>query len=72
MLISAMKNCAAAFETILEERNLTPEAEAALQAHVADYYQETFLPKRADNLQTTPHYTDRFPNEESTQILQDL
>ena len=36
MLISAMKNCAAAFETILEERNLTPEAEAALQTRVVE------------------------------------
>ena len=34
MLISAMKDYAAAFETILEERNLTPEAEAALQTRV--------------------------------------
>jgi len=36
MLISAMKDCAAAFETILGERNLTPEAEAALQTRVVE------------------------------------
>ena len=38
MVISAMKYCAAAFETILEERNLTPEAEAeaALQTRVVE------------------------------------
>jgi hypothetical protein len=36
MVISAMKYCAAAFETILEERNLTPEAEAARQTLVVE------------------------------------
>ena len=72
MVISAMKDCAAAFKTILEERNLTPEAEAAVQTRVVEYYQGNFLPKLADNSQTTPHFTDYFPNEESTQILQDL
>ena len=71
MVISAMKDFATAPKAIFEERNLTPEAEAALQAHVAEYYQENFLPKRADNSQTTPHLTDYFPNEESTQILQE-
>ena len=72
MVISAMKDFAAAFKTIFEERNLTPEAEAALQTRVAEYYQGNFLPKLADNSQITPHFTDYFPNEESTQILQDL
>jgi len=71
MVISAMKDFAAAFKTIFEERNLTPEAEAALQTRVAEYYQGNFLPKLADNSQITPHFTDYFPNEESTQILQD-
>ena len=72
MVISAMKDFAAAFKTIFEERNLTPEAETALQTRVAEYYQGNFLPKLADNSQITPHFTDYFPNEESTQILQDL
>ncbi|MDC0491094.1 methyl-accepting chemotaxis protein [Paracoccaceae bacterium] len=72
MVISAMKDFAAAFKTIFEERNHTPEAEAALQTRVAEYYQGNFLPKLADNSQITPHFTDYFPNEESTQILQDL
>jgi len=72
MVISAMKDFAVAFKTIFEERNLTPEAEAALQTRVAEYYQGNFLPKLADNSQITPHFTDYFPNEESTQILQDL
>ena len=44
MVISAMKDFAAAFKTIFEERNLTPEAEAALQTRVAEYYQGNFLP----------------------------
>jgi methyl-accepting chemotaxis protein len=72
MVISAMKDFATAFKPIFEERNLTPEAEAALQSRIAEYYQGNFLSKLADNSQTTPHFTDYFPNEESTQILQDL
>lgn len=60
MVISAMKDFAAAFKTIFEERNLTPEAEAALQTRVAEYYQGNFLPKLADNSQITPHFTDYF------------
>ena len=35
MVMSAMKDFAEAFKTIAEERNLTPEAEAALQTRVA-------------------------------------
>lgn len=72
MVISAMKDFAEAFKTIAEERNLTPDAEAALQTRVAEYYQGDFLPKLADNSQTTPHFIDYFPNEKSTQTLQDL
>jgi len=72
MVISAMKDFAATFKTIAEERNLTPEAEAALQTRVAEYYQGNFLPKLADNSQTTPHFIDYFPNDKSTQTLQDL
>ena len=72
MVISAMKDFAATFKTIAEERNLTPEAEAALQTRVAEYYQGNFLPKLADNSQTTPHFIDYFPKEKSTQTLQDL
>ena len=72
MVISAMKDFATASKAIFEERNLTPEAEAALQTRVAEYYQENFLPKLADNSQTAPNFTGYFPNEESTQILQDL
>ena len=72
MVISAMKDFATASKAIFEERNLTPEAEAALQTRVAEYYQGNFLPKLADNSKTTPHFTDYFPNEESTQIIQDL
>jgi hypothetical protein len=37
MVISAMKDFAAGFKTIFEERNLKPEAEAALQTRVAEY-----------------------------------
>ena len=72
MVISAVKDFATAPKAIFEERNLTPEAEAALQTRVAEYYQENFLPKFADNSQTAPNFTDYFPNEESTQILEDL
>ena len=72
MVILAVKDLAAALKTIFEERNLTLEAEAALQTRAAEYYQKNFLPKLADNSQSTPHFTGIFPNEESTQILQDL
>ena len=42
MVISAMKDFATAFKTIAEERNLTPEAEAALQTRLAEYYRGIF------------------------------
>lgn len=63
MVISAMKDFATAFKTIAEERNLTPEA--ALQTRLAEYYQGNFLPKLADNSQTTPHFIDYFPNKKT-------
>ena len=65
MVISAMKDFAAASVTIAEERNLTPKAEAAMQTRVAEYYQGNFLPKLADNWQTTPHFIDYFPIEKT-------
>ena len=65
MVISAMKDFATAFKTIAEERNLTPEGEAALQTRLTEYYQGNFLPKLADNSQTTPHFIDYFPNKKT-------
>lgn len=72
MVVNAMKDFAATFETVETEIGLTSAQRQEYKSRLESYYREQYLPKLSENLGYTANFKDYFPKDPKVQILQDL